>query len=131
MVLITVPMNVAVINSPVEGLDLLYLHVVSAHDGEMDIVPVPSRHLAGQWYDLGSAFEVRSSEEDIFVDIMLTAQSCSGMQRGSQLVELDGTIMVVFFRLGGRCRPSWLLDRWVCRSFGKLPTLIEPWIGIS
>ena len=41
------PMNVAIINSSVKALDLLYLHVISAHDGEMDIIPLPSSHLAG------------------------------------------------------------------------------------
>ena len=133
MVCITVPMNVTIIDSAVKTLDLLNLHVISAHDGEMDIIPVPSSHLAGQWYDLRSTSQVRRSEEDISVEIILTAQSCNGMQRRSQLVKLDGSIMIMFLRLGWRCRPFWFLGWRICRSFGELRTMvgIEPWIEIS
>ena len=56
------PMNVAIIDSSIEALDLLNIHVISAHDGEMDVVPLPSGHLAGQRYDLGRAFQARSCE---------------------------------------------------------------------
>lgn len=73
------PMNVAIIDSSVKALDLLYLHVISAHDGEMDIIPLPSSHLAGQGYDLRSAFQVRSSKQNVFIGFMLTAQSRNGM----------------------------------------------------
>ena len=75
------PINFAVIDGSVEVLDLLYLHVISAHNGEMDVIPLPSSHLASQWYDLGSAFQVGGSEQDILIKFMLTAQSRNGMQR--------------------------------------------------
>ena len=77
--LLTMPINFAVVDGSVEVLDLLYLHVISAHDGKMDVVPLPSSHLASQWYDLGSAFHVGSSEQDIFINFTLTAQSGNGM----------------------------------------------------
>ena len=73
------PMDVTIIDSSVEALDFLYFHVISAHYGEMDIVPLPSSHLAGQWYNLRSAFQVRSSEQDIFIGSMLTAQARNGI----------------------------------------------------
>lgn len=75
------PINLAVVDGSIEVLDLLYLHVISAHDGEMDVISFPSSHLASQWYDLGSAFHVGSSEQDISIDFTLTAQSRNGMQR--------------------------------------------------
>ena len=75
------PINFAVVDGSIEVLDLLYFHIISTHDGEMDIVPLPSSHLASQWYDLGSAFHVGSSEQDISIDFMLTAQSRNGMER--------------------------------------------------
>lgn len=79
--LLTMPINFAVVDGSVEALNLLYLYVISAHDGEMDVVPLPSSHLASQRYDLGSAFHVGSSEEDIFINFTLAAQSRNGMQR--------------------------------------------------
>ena len=78
--MLTMPMNFAVVDGSIEVLDLLYLHVISAHDGEMDVVSSPPSHLASQWYDLGGAFHVGGSEEDIFIYSMLTAQSGNGMQ---------------------------------------------------
>ena len=73
------PINVAIIDSSVEALDLLNLHIVSAHDSKMDVVPLPPSHLACQWYDLRSTFQAGSSEEDISIGFMLTAESRDGM----------------------------------------------------
>lgn len=125
------PMNVAIIDSSIEALDLLYLHIISAHDGEMDVVPLPSSHLAGQRYDLGRTFQARGCEENISVDFTLTTQSCNGMQRQSQLVKLDRSIVIMLLCFGWCCRTFWLLGWWVCRSFRKLSALVDGWIEIT
>ena len=79
--MLTMPINLAVVDGSIEVLDLLYIHVISAHDGEMDVVPFPSSHLASQWYDLGGTFQVGGSEQNISINFTLTAQSGNGMQR--------------------------------------------------
>lgn len=46
------PMHIAVLPSTVKLLDLLYVHIISSHGSKVDIVSIPSSHLASQWYDL-------------------------------------------------------------------------------
>jgi hypothetical protein len=48
--------------NPINLKNIIYGNSIAPHESNVDIIPVPSGHLAYQWDYYGSAFQVRDSE---------------------------------------------------------------------